>query len=336
LNDDCRCGERGRPSSASVHFFSRTLVRRRPANVVVCVSAVRTSVSPSRLARELVRVDRPHYSPSPRPDRSNTRFTRAPSSRSRCDRLARVPPDSAVDGVYRSGGFRVHVPRHTAGTRHAVRTGFSFVGDFHDLATNHCVIAPPPSPPPPHRPRRPPYLFVECVRSFGSFTVGPRSREYLDHQFLARSFRGHGRRRRTAAPRRGPLVFERRYRPRRYDSSFVPCDGPLITRLWYVLFADDPNYFDKLLTHLRTFLPFLTKVIDSSELLEIQPDHVTKLQCLYELVDNKRFAFGLKPYNMYTFVNYVYVIEQFAPVFGPSFLNRNIEISYIMTSFFLV
>lgn len=192
------------------------------------------------------------------------------------------------------------------------------------------------SSPPPHRPRRPPYLFVECVRSFGSFTVGPRSREYLDHQFLARSFRGHGRRRRTAAPRRGPLVFERRYRPRRYDSSFVPCDGPLITRLWYVLFADDPNYFDKLLTHLRTFLPFLTKVIDSSELLEIQPDHVTKLQCLYELVDNKRFAFGLKPYNMYTFVNYVYVIEQFAPVFGPSFLNRNIEISYIMTSFFLV
>ncbi|CAH1712108.1 unnamed protein product [Aphis gossypii] len=53
---------------------------------------------------------------------------------------------------------------------------------------------------------------------------------------------------------------------------------------------DDPNHFDKLLTHLRSFLPFLTKVIDSSELLEIQPDHVTKLQCLYELVDNKRLS----------------------------------------------
>lgn len=37
-----------------------------------------------------------------------------------------------------------------------------------------------------------------------------------------------------------------------------------------------------------------------------------------------------KPYNMYNFVNCFYVIEQF----GPSVLNRNIEISYIMTRFF--
>uniref|UniRef100_A0A2S2NBB1 C2H2-type domain-containing protein n=1 Tax=Schizaphis graminum TaxID=13262 RepID=A0A2S2NBB1_SCHGA len=54
--------------------------------------------------------------------------------------------------------------------------------------------------------------------------------------------------------------------------------------------VEDQRYFDKLLVHLQSFLPFLTKVIDSRELLEIQPDHVSKLQCLYELVEGKRLS----------------------------------------------
>jgi len=53
--------------------------------------------------------------------------------------------------------------------------------------------------------------------------------------------------------------------------------------------VEDQHYFDKLLLHLQSFLPFLTKVIDNRELLGIQPDHVSKLQCLYELVNGKRF-----------------------------------------------
>ncbi|XP_026811622.1 uncharacterized protein LOC113552843 isoform X4 [Rhopalosiphum maidis] len=54
--------------------------------------------------------------------------------------------------------------------------------------------------------------------------------------------------------------------------------------------VEDQHYFDKLQVHLQSFLPFLTKVIDNRELLEIQPDHVSKLQCLYELVDGKRLS----------------------------------------------
>ncbi|XP_025194219.1 protein PF14_0175-like, partial [Melanaphis sacchari] len=53
---------------------------------------------------------------------------------------------------------------------------------------------------------------------------------------------------------------------------------------------EDQHYFDKLLLHLWSFLPFLTKVIDSSELLKIQPDQVPKLQYLYQLVDAKRLS----------------------------------------------
>lgn len=57
-----------------------------------------------------------------------------------------------------------------------------------------------------------------------------------------------------------------------------------------ILCAGDRHYYDKLLTHLQTFLPFLTEVINNCKLLDIPPDRVSKLQYLYELVDAKRFA----------------------------------------------
>ncbi|CAI6364856.1 unnamed protein product [Macrosiphum euphorbiae] len=55
---------------------------------------------------------------------------------------------------------------------------------------------------------------------------------------------------------------------------------------------EDQHYYEKLLTHLQTFLPFLTQVINNSELLGILPDRVSKLQYLYELVDSKRLSPG--------------------------------------------
>lgn len=53
---------------------------------------------------------------------------------------------------------------------------------------------------------------------------------------------------------------------------------------------EDQHYYGKLLTHLQTFLPFLTEVINNSELLDILPDRVCKLRYLYELVDAKRLS----------------------------------------------
>ncbi|KAL4143321.1 hypothetical protein QTP88_005667 [Uroleucon formosanum] len=53
---------------------------------------------------------------------------------------------------------------------------------------------------------------------------------------------------------------------------------------------EDQHYYGKLLTHLQTFLPFLTEVINNCKLLDIPPDRVSKLQYLHELVDAKRLS----------------------------------------------